>query len=190
MTDCLDTCGHLCAATGRWADAITVWTAYATRCADIGMPDLPQDAHRRQQPMRKAGQALGPAWTRAAEERGAAMTLATAGEFATVVTDPDSQGPQAPPGLAQLSAREQELVTLIVQGRTDAQIAGQLCISVRTVRSPPRPHPRQDRLPAPRRSHPPGPADRPRLASIPAGPPNCSSAVGSCTSGNRPGEKG
>jgi DNA-binding CsgD family transcriptional regulator len=135
MTDCLDTCGHLCAATERWADAITVWTAYATRCADIGMPDLPQDAHRRQQPMRKAGQALGPARTRAAEERGAAMTLATAAEFATVVTDPDSQGPQAPPGLAQLSAREQELVILVAQGRTDAQIAGQLYISVRTVRS-------------------------------------------------------
>jgi DNA-binding CsgD family transcriptional regulator len=63
------------------------------------------------------------------------MTLATAAEFATVVTDPDSQGPQAPPGLAQLSAREQELVTLVAQGRTDAQIAGQLHISVRTVRS-------------------------------------------------------
>ena len=135
MTDCLDTCGHLCAATERWADAITVWTAYATRCADIGIPDLPQDAHRRQQPMRKAGQALGPARTRAAEERGAAMTLATAAEFATVVTDPDSRGPQAPPGLAQLSSREQELVTLVAQGRTDAQIAGQLHISVRTVRS-------------------------------------------------------
>ncbi len=52
-----------------------------------------------------------------------------------MLTAPDSQVPQAPPGLAQLSAREQELVTLVAQGRTDAQIAGQLYISVRTVRS-------------------------------------------------------
>jgi DNA-binding CsgD family transcriptional regulator len=34
-----------------------------------------------------------------------------------------------------LSARERELVTLVAQGQTDAQIAGQLYISVRTVRS-------------------------------------------------------
>ena len=135
MTDCLDTCGHLCAATGRRADAITLWAAYAAHSADMGMPDLPQDAHRRQEPLRQAGQALGTARTRAAEERGAAMTLATAAEFASMLTAPDSQGPQVPPGLAQLSAREQELVTLVAQGSTDAQIAGQLYISVRTVRS-------------------------------------------------------
>ena len=63
------------------------------------------------------------------------MTLETAAEFAAMLTAPDSQAPQAPPGLAQLSAREQELVTLVAQGRTDAQIAGQLYISVSTVRS-------------------------------------------------------
>ena len=34
-----------------------------------------------------------------------------------------------------LSARERELVTLVAQGRTDAQIAAQLYISIRTVRS-------------------------------------------------------
>ena len=34
-----------------------------------------------------------------------------------------------------LSARERELVTLVAQGRTDAQIAAELYISVRTVRS-------------------------------------------------------
>ena len=38
-------------------------------------------------------------------------------------------------GLARLSAREKQLVTLVAQGRTDAQIAEQLYISVRTVRS-------------------------------------------------------
>jgi DNA-binding CsgD family transcriptional regulator len=35
----------------------------------------------------------------------------------------------------KLSPRERELVTLVAQGRTDAQIAAQLFISVRTVTS-------------------------------------------------------
>jgi DNA-binding CsgD family transcriptional regulator len=37
------------------------------------------------------------------------------------------------PGPAQLTARERELVTLVAQGRTDAQIATQLSVSARTV---------------------------------------------------------
>jgi DNA-binding NarL/FixJ family response regulator len=41
----------------------------------------------------------------------------------------------APPGPETLSGRERELVALVAQGRTDAQIAAHLHISVRTVRS-------------------------------------------------------
>ena len=41
----------------------------------------------------------------------------------------------AAPGTGKLSTRERELVTLVAQGRTDAQIAAQLHISIRTVRS-------------------------------------------------------
>jgi DNA-binding NarL/FixJ family response regulator len=37
--------------------------------------------------------------------------------------------------LPELSTREPELATLVAWGLTDAQIAGQLCISVSTVRS-------------------------------------------------------
>jgi DNA-binding CsgD family transcriptional regulator len=43
--------------------------------------------------------------------------------------------PVARPRLTRLSPRERELVTLVAQGRTDAQFAGQLFISVRTVRT-------------------------------------------------------
>jgi len=39
------------------------------------------------------------------------------------------------PGLDKLSPRERELVTLVAQGHTDAQIAAQLYISARTVTS-------------------------------------------------------
>ena len=45
-------------------------------------------------------------------------------------------GPAATPtGLDKLTPRERELVTLVAQGRTDAQIAAQLHISVHTVSS-------------------------------------------------------
>ena len=36
---------------------------------------------------------------------------------------------------SRLSARESELVTLVARGRTDAKIASELFISIRTVRS-------------------------------------------------------
>jgi DNA-binding NarL/FixJ family response regulator len=62
------------------------------------------------------------------------MSLATAAEYALMLTDPGPPQPAAPdPG--QLSARERELVTLVAQGRTNTQIAAQLYISVRTVGS-------------------------------------------------------
>ena len=82
-----------------------------------------------------ARQALGPGRARAAEQRGAAMSLAAAAEYALMLTAPPSPQDQAAPATARLSAREKELVTLVARGRTDAQIAAQLYISIRTVRS-------------------------------------------------------
>jgi DNA-binding CsgD family transcriptional regulator len=56
------------------------------------------------------------------------------------VWSPDrvAAGPEPPvaaPGLEALSPRERELLTLVARGHTDAQIASQLHISVRTVSS-------------------------------------------------------
>jgi DNA-binding CsgD family transcriptional regulator len=99
------------------------------------LPNLPQEVAHRAEPLGKARQALGPARSQAAENRGAAMTLATAIEFAALLAAGDPRQPSPAPGQPQLSARERELVTLVAQGRTDAQIAAQLYISVRTVRS-------------------------------------------------------
>ena len=120
-------CGYLCAATGRPAEALTVWAASAGLLgpADLRLLDLP---------LRAARQALGADRTRAAEERGAAMSLAAAAEYALMLTDPGPPQPAAP-GSGQLSARERELVTLVAQGRTNAQVAAELFISVRTVGS-------------------------------------------------------
>ena len=51
------------------------------------------------------------------------------------LTAPDPGQPPEPPGLAQLSARERELIILVARGATDAQIAAQLYIAISTVRS-------------------------------------------------------
>ena len=131
LVNCLDGCGYLCAATGRPAEAVTMWAASDTLSGNNGAP---ADMRRRDEPLRAARQALGPDRARAAEERGAAMSLATAAEYALMLTTPGPQQPQAP-GLGKLSAREPELVALVARGRTDAQIAAELFISVRTVRT-------------------------------------------------------
>jgi predicted ATPase/DNA-binding CsgD family transcriptional regulator len=135
LLNCIDNCGHLCAARRRWADAITLWAALAAYTEQAGLTDPQEDAARRHEPQRDAARALGPERTAEAEHRGAAMTLATAAEFAAMLTTADQAAPQAPGPGAQLSGRERELVTLVAQGCTDAQIAAQLFISIRTVRS-------------------------------------------------------
>jgi DNA-binding CsgD family transcriptional regulator len=133
LLNALDCCGHLCAAMRRWAEAVTVWAAFAAALGREGVTDLPPDAHRREEPLRKARQLLGPSRASAAEERGTAMNLATAAEYALLLTAPPAQ--QTGPSQGKLSARERELVTLVAHGRTDGQIAAELHISVRTVSS-------------------------------------------------------
>ena len=132
----LDCCGYLCAATGRRAEAVTVWAAYAALVAARGVHGCargcaPPGRNRCARPGRRSE----PARARAAEERGAAMSLDTAAEYALMLTAPGPPQPRRAPGPGKLSARERELVTLVAQGRTDAQIAAQLYISIRTVRS-------------------------------------------------------
>ncbi len=134
ISDCLDYCGHLCALRRQWEAAVTLWAAFAAGQQRSGLPDPPPDAERRKGPAQRAERELGAARMRAARERGAAMSLPTAAEFAMLqvtAAPPDPAAPAAP----QLSARERELVTLVAAGDTDAQIAGKLFISVSTVRS-------------------------------------------------------
>jgi DNA-binding CsgD family transcriptional regulator len=131
----LHNCGFVCVATGRRTEALTAWAACFALIRREGF--LTENAWhaRRREAMREVQQALGETQARAAEERGAAMSSATAAEYALMLTAPSPRQHQVAPGLGQLSAREQELVTLVAQGRTNAQIAAQLYISVRTVGS-------------------------------------------------------
>jgi predicted ATPase/DNA-binding CsgD family transcriptional regulator len=130
----LDGCGSLCAATGRPAEAVTLWAARAALAQHQGQPGRRPPAYSADA-ARDADRALGPAQAGAAAQRGAAMSLATAVEYGLLVTAADPPPGQPAPALANLSARERELVTLVAQGQTDLQIAGQLYISVSTVRS-------------------------------------------------------
>jgi predicted ATPase/DNA-binding CsgD family transcriptional regulator len=158
----LDCCGRLCAATGRPAEAVTMWAARAVLAGPAPLVHGSIDPALRAELRHEAEQLLGPARAHAAEERGTAMSLATAAEYALMLATAPSPStgngaaagrPGADPaidlaaggpavngagrgiGLDKLSPRERELVTLVAQGRTDAQIAAQLYISVRTVSS-------------------------------------------------------
>jgi non-specific serine/threonine protein kinase len=131
----LNPCGYLCAAHGRFTEAVTMWAAWDAIFRYEGYPEVPAERHHWRKALRKARQALGPARTRAAEDRGAAMNLDTAVEYALMLTAPGLQQLQAQPAAQNLSARERELITLVAQGFTNAQIAAQLFISVRTVGS-------------------------------------------------------
>jgi len=74
FSNALDYCGLLCAATGRPAEAVTVWAAHAAHLGHQDDEDTPAEVRRREGPLRRARQALGPGRTRAAEQRGTAMS--------------------------------------------------------------------------------------------------------------------
>jgi predicted ATPase/DNA-binding CsgD family transcriptional regulator len=135
MLNVLNCCGYLCAATRRAADAVTAWAAYAALSLHEGFSGAAPFAHQQQELLREARQALGAARARAAEERGTVMNWATAAEYALMLTAAAPSRSQDPPEGGKLSARERELVTLVAQGRTNAEIAAQLYISIRTVSS-------------------------------------------------------
>ena len=81
VCDNLDCCGHLCAATGRFVEALTAWAAMFALKEHDKIQDMPADARRRDTPLRRVRHALGPARARAAEERGAATQCHEPGDL-------------------------------------------------------------------------------------------------------------
>jgi predicted ATPase/DNA-binding CsgD family transcriptional regulator len=137
LTNLIQECGFLCAVTGRWADAVSLWAAHAADRERRGLPasEGPVNDGRRSESMREIERALSPAELREAHQRGSRMPVPVAAELALMVTTAAERQLEGPPPTKVLSPRERELVTLVAQGRTNAEIAAQLYISVRTVSS-------------------------------------------------------
>jgi DNA-binding NarL/FixJ family response regulator len=85
--------------------------------------------------MKQIRQALDPGQLREAEERGSRMPVTAAAELAIMLTETAERESPEPAPAKQLSHRERELISLIAQGCTNAEIAARLHISIRTVSS-------------------------------------------------------
>jgi predicted ATPase/DNA-binding CsgD family transcriptional regulator len=135
LADLIVQAGHLAAATGQWADAVTLWAAYTADRKRVGEPTGSVYHGRRSRYLPQIEQALSPDQRRDAEERGFNMTVAAAAEHITMLIDSDQRESSKSAPASPLSPRERELVTLVAQGHTNAEIAARLRISVRTVSS-------------------------------------------------------
>jgi predicted ATPase/DNA-binding CsgD family transcriptional regulator len=135
LLNLIESCGYLGAATGRGADAVTLWAAFSADGKRRGRADGPVNDQRRTEYAPQIEKALEPAQLRAAEERGAAMPVAAAAELAVMVATAAQEEDQKPAPGPRLSDRERELVSMVAQGHTNTEIAARLFISVRTVSS-------------------------------------------------------
>jgi predicted ATPase/DNA-binding CsgD family transcriptional regulator len=127
--------GYQCAATGRWADAVTLWAAHTADRDRRGLPAEPGDNQNRAEYLEQIEQALDAGQLREAEERGARTPIPAAVELVIVLSAaPQAESPVPAPGKL-LSPRERELVTLVAEGHTNAEVAARLHISARTVTS-------------------------------------------------------
>jgi non-specific serine/threonine protein kinase len=127
--------GFYSVATGRLTDAVTLWAAIAAYWRRRGIPDGPAYDRLRVEYLQQIEQALTPDQLREAEERGARMSIPAAIELAIGDTSAAGDETREPAPGTLLSPRERELVTLVAQGHTNAEIAAQLYISARTVSS-------------------------------------------------------
>jgi len=102
-----------------------------------GEPWQDPEARYRRESLADVRARLGADQADRAYAEGMALSVDAALDLARgqLTVAPDPRQPPEPPGLAQLSARERELVILVARGATDAQIAAQLYIAVSTVRS-------------------------------------------------------
>jgi tetratricopeptide (TPR) repeat protein len=164
LLNALACCGYLCAATGRHADTVTVWAAEAA---------LPRGVHggplRGAPPKRNA--ATGPAGARGGPGAGSRGTRRCDEPGHRHRVRPHADHPR-PPAAGRGAAPGKAQRPGTGTGHPDRPGPHRCPDRRRPVHQhpdrtlPPGPHPGQDRLPPPRRPHPPGPHRRPGLAQL------------------------
>jgi ATP/maltotriose-dependent transcriptional regulator MalT len=135
LANMIEQCVYLCAEARRWADAATLWAALDADDKRRGASAGPVSAGGRAEYLRRMEQALAPDQLREAEARGSRLPLPAAAELAIMVTSEAQHDAPARGAGKLLSRRERELIGLVAQGHTNAEIAARLYISVRTVAS-------------------------------------------------------
>jgi ATP/maltotriose-dependent transcriptional regulator MalT len=127
----LDGLAAIAVAQGNLVWATQLWGAAEALCEAIAVPLPPVIRVTREQAVSNARAQLGALAFAAAWQQGRSMTpgraLAAEGR---IITPPSKPAPTFPAGL---TAREVEVVRLVAQGLTNAEIANQLTISVHTV---------------------------------------------------------
>ena len=128
--------GCLAGDLGNWDRSALLHGAAQAFLDRSGQPWQDVEARYRQHNLARVRLHLGDELFDRAYAKGMALSVEVALDLARgQLTAPDLRRPPEPPGLAQLSARERELVILVACGATDAQIAERLYIAVSTVRS-------------------------------------------------------
>jgi tetratricopeptide (TPR) repeat protein len=163
LLDILDEVGFLCAAAGRNAEAVTLWSAMVVQNEVVGLADTPESQHRRESPLRQSEQALGERQFNAAPRPRRCHDARRGGG---VRDDDDRRGPSFPSATGHTEpvqpprTRARDARGPGPDRRRDRREA----VHQRLDRpQPPGPHSRQERLPPPRRPHPAGSAGRHHL---------------------------
>jgi predicted ATPase/DNA-binding CsgD family transcriptional regulator len=131
LVNLLFECQLLCVREQRWHQVVTIHAAWNS-VIKVALQAAAGHNEELEAGLALADSVLGSEAVRTARQLGGAMMPDAAAGYALQVLQ---EGPGSRTAGPPLSARERELVVLVAQGRTDAQIASQLFISVRTVRS-------------------------------------------------------
>jgi DNA-binding CsgD family transcriptional regulator len=143
----LDSLAGVAVAQGHPARGIRLFGAAAALRSTMGVPQPPFRRARYERILALGRSQLDEATATQAWAQGQAMTVEQAVQYAFVTAGVASHPPssnqstQAQPArrdtssLSELTDREQEVLRLVARGMTDAQVAEQLVLSVRTINS-------------------------------------------------------
>lgn len=132
IAECLAGLGGVAVSLGNPAQAARLFGAVTAVLAAIGAFLYPADQIDMDHHLAAARAQLAPATFDAAWAEGQALTLEAALAVALEVTR-SAQSTSATPALVTLTAREVEVLRLVAEGLTNAQVAERLVISPRTV---------------------------------------------------------